>query len=71
MSGFERIWILKVDIEGAEAFVFSTGTEAWLPHVDLLVVEEHGQPCADIVARAAQAQGFRPARHGELSLYRR
>jgi FkbM family methyltransferase len=70
-SGFERIAILKVDIEGSEAAVFGAGTEAWLPCVDVLVVEEHGERCAAIVNRAAQAHGFRRTRHGELSLYSR
>jgi len=39
-AGADRIDILKVDIEGAEAELFSENT-AWLERVDLLVLELH------------------------------
>ncbi len=33
--------IVKLDIEGAEKFVFASGYESWLPHTRLLIVELH------------------------------
>jgi len=40
-SGFDRISLLKMDIEGAEAIVFGDGHEKWLPRTDCLAVELH------------------------------
>lgn len=36
-----EIDILKIDIEGSEKMVFSTGCEEWLPLVKVLIVELH------------------------------
>ena len=36
-----RISILKMDIEGAEAVVFSKNHESWLPYVDNMAIELH------------------------------
>jgi FkbM family methyltransferase len=38
---FDHIDILKLDIEGSECEVFSSGFEKWLPKVEMLVVELH------------------------------
>jgi FkbM family methyltransferase len=40
-SGYDRISILKIDIEGAEAVVFSKNYQDWLSQVDVLVIELH------------------------------
>lgn len=40
-SGFDRIDILKMDIEGAEKEVFEGNPERWLGRVDLLILELH------------------------------
>jgi FkbM family methyltransferase len=37
----ERISILKMDIEGAEAVVFSANIESWIDHVDTMLIELH------------------------------
>jgi FkbM family methyltransferase len=47
-SGFERIDILKMDIEGAEATVFASEPHVWLRYVRNLVIELHEDPCTDI-----------------------
>jgi len=39
-SGFERIDVLKVDIEGAEVQLFS-GDTSWLARVGMLMIEFH------------------------------
>lgn len=40
-SGFERVDLLKVDIEGAEVELFRRGLD-WLPRVRAIVIEFHG-----------------------------
>ena len=36
-----RVSILKMDIEGSEAGIFSASPEAWLPQVDCMLIETH------------------------------
>ena len=40
-SGFDRIDILKIDIEGAEKEVFEGDVGRWISRVNLLVLELH------------------------------
>jgi FkbM family methyltransferase len=40
-SGAEKISVLKMDVEGAEAVVFSKNYESWLPFVDNIAIELH------------------------------
>ena len=53
-SGFERVDLLKIDVEGAEAGMFAAGSD-WLDRVEALAVEFHGDARAtcdfDQVAR--------------------
>ncbi len=70
-SGADRISLLKIDIEGAEAELFASGTEAWLPNVDTLVIEIHGQHCGEIVHSAIAGEGFNVTSCGELTVCRR
>ncbi|MFY8155090.1 MAG: EamA family transporter, partial [Hyphomicrobiales bacterium] len=44
--------VLKVDIEGSEAEVFSRHTDGWIDRVDNLVVELHGDRCREVVLAA-------------------
>lgn len=41
IGGFNSIDILKMDIEGAEYFVFSENPESWLQHTKCIVIELH------------------------------
>ena len=74
-SGFSRISILKVDIEGAEAVVFAQDYAWWLDLVDNLVIEiHHSSPwgnCATIVEKAMAGRGFHMSTFGELNVYKR
>jgi FkbM family methyltransferase len=70
-SGFDRISILKVDIEGAEADVFAHGYAGWLSKVDNLVIELHGDECEAILAKAVEGQQFERSRCEELHVYTR
>jgi FkbM family methyltransferase len=57
-SGFERISILKVDIERAEAVVFAENYAHWLEKVDNLVIELHDEECQAIFLNAIAAENF-------------
>jgi FkbM family methyltransferase len=65
-SGFERISILKVDIEGSEAEVFGSNYESWIGKVDNLVIELHGGKCEEIFAEAIAKEDFRVEQSDEL-----
>jgi FkbM family methyltransferase len=65
-SGFERISILKVDIEGSEADVFGANYESRIGKVDNLVIELHGAKCEEIFAEAIAKEDFRVEQSDEL-----
>jgi FkbM family methyltransferase len=44
-----EIDLLKIDIEGAEAELFSTNYESWLPKTRVIVIELHDANCTKIV----------------------
>jgi hypothetical protein len=73
-SGHERISILKMDVEGAEAEIFSQPCD-WLDRVDALVIELHGPPHfpdgATPFHAAMEGRGFELSRAGELTVCRR
>lgn len=67
-SGFDRISILKIDIEGAEREVFADNYDSWLSRVDNLVIELHGPECTDVFQRAIASQGFDVSECDELTV---
>jgi len=67
MSGFNRISILKLDIEGAELNLFKSNTE-WLELVDNLVIELHGTECSEVFFKAISGCGFKISTSGELTV---
>jgi FkbM family methyltransferase len=74
-AGFDRVDILKIDIEGAELELFSEGAEAWLPRINMVIIETHERfrPGSDAAARRALAPLFEelPASAGNLFFRRR
>jgi FkbM family methyltransferase len=67
-SGFEKIDLLKVDIEGAEFELFSENTHEWLPHVGSLVIETHDRfkpGSTDAVRAALGPYRYEERRSGE------
>jgi FkbM family methyltransferase len=70
-SGFERISILKVDIEGAEVVVFREET-GWLDRVDALAIELHEESmfgrASEVFPAVVEGRGFTISRSGELTL---
>jgi FkbM family methyltransferase len=57
-SGFERIDILKMDIERAEAIVFSENYEHWIDKVDTIVIELHNEHCREVFMNALSSYEF-------------
>lgn len=71
----DRISILKMDIEGAEAVVFDADCSQWLAKVDTLLIELHddtvfGQ-ASQTFANSIAGQGFDVMRHGEITVCKR
>lgn len=57
-AGWERISILKMDIEGAEEFVLDDSANEWLPLVDFLILEIHGKDIEEKVRPTILRHGF-------------
>lgn len=74
-SGHERISLLKMDIEGAEAVVFSENCQSWLDKVDAIAIELHDDSvfgnASGIFFEAIRDQGFQVSRSGELTICKR
>jgi FkbM family methyltransferase len=74
-SGCERISILKVDVEGAEAVIFKDNYQSWLPRVDALVIELHDKTsfgkASDVFFAAIKGQDFQLSESGELTVCKR
>lgn len=57
-SGFERVSILKMDIEGAERLVFESNYERWLPRVDNIVIDLEDTECQRVFEKAIAGEDF-------------
>jgi FkbM family methyltransferase len=71
--GWERVDLLKMDIEGAELEVLSLGTEEWLDCVRVLAVEVHYQRigCWEAFCRIAEQGSFALKWCGEYAVLTR
>jgi FkbM family methyltransferase len=67
MSRFDRVSILKVDIEGAEVRLFGESVD-WLDLVDNIVIELHGAQSREIFFRAINKRDFDILFSGELTI---
>ncbi len=74
-SGFDRISILKIDIEGAEAIVFGSPRLEWLEKVDNIAIELHDDSsfgkASEVFFDAIANQNFKISYSGELTICRR
>ena len=70
-SPFERIDILKLDIERAEAVVFGDRYEAWIDKVNVFVIELHDDECRDVFFDALSTREFEFSVAGENTIARR
>ena len=72
-SGYNRISLLKMDIEGAEAVVFQKNID-WLESVDAIAIELHDDSsfgeATEIFHKAIRGRGFTISRSGELTICR-
>lgn len=57
-SGFDRISILKLDVEGAEKVIFSANYESWIDKCDTILIELHDGECERIFLEAIANRGF-------------
>jgi FkbM family methyltransferase len=74
-SGQDRISILKVDVEGAEAEIFSKNYRSWLDKVDAIAIELHDDSvfgkATEVFFTAIEAGGFQVSRSGQLTVCRK
>jgi FkbM family methyltransferase len=71
-SGFERIAVLKIDIEGSEVEVFSSSEyKSWIQYVDNLVIELHGSECRSNFLNAIAPENFSVSQCDELTVCKR
>lgn len=74
-SGYCRISLLKMDIEGSEAIVFSTNYEHWIDRVDNIAIELHDDSkfgkASDVFFSAIRGRGFQVSHSGELTICQR
>lgn len=61
--GVDRIDLMKMDIEGAEATVLESGGSGWLSRVGILLLETHGQEIVSRVMPVLEREGFEIHRH--------
>jgi FkbM family methyltransferase len=66
-SGFGRISVLKIDIEGAEFELLKADTQ-WLDYVDNIVIELHGNECSKAFFDAVRPKNFVISTCGELTV---
>jgi FkbM family methyltransferase len=59
--------LVKIDIEGSEAEVFSANTQRWLPGVRNLCIELHDGRCREVFFRALAGFDYDLEEHGEYT----
>ncbi len=67
-SGFDRIDILKLDIEGSEKQLFSSDDRAWLDKVNVMVIELHDrihEGCTESLYAAIDLNEWKEYKEGE------
>ena len=72
-AGFDRVDLLKVDVEGAELELFSHDPQAWLPRVGMVIVETHDRfrPGSEAAVRSALSAFEELPSRGEHLVFRR
>ena len=68
LTSFDRISILKIDIEGSERELFALHSDQWLDRVDNIVVELHGDACRHAFFGAIANRPFEISACGELTV---
>jgi FkbM family methyltransferase len=68
--GLNKIDILKIDIEGSEANLFSNNINLWLPKVSNIAIEIHGADCEKIIRSSLDNYSFLEFKSSELNIFR-
>jgi FkbM family methyltransferase len=68
-SGYSRIDLLKLDIEGAEELLFSQDNQGWLPLVDAMAIEIHGSKAGEVIDSAVSEPEFRRTKSGDKTFF--
>jgi FkbM family methyltransferase len=66
--GINRISLLKMDVEGAEAEIFAANT-SWLSQVEMMAIELHGPRAVEIVEAKARACFASVRQDREIRIY--
>jgi FkbM family methyltransferase len=69
--GLKTIDILKIDIEGAERYVFESSVSASLPTIGRIAIELHDEVCRSVFLRSVGSLNGRLSQHGEVTLWER
>jgi FkbM family methyltransferase len=67
-SGYQRVGILKIDIEGAEQVIFGRDCSSWLPLVDSIAIELHSTDATTVFTNALRHAPFALSQHGDITL---
>lgn len=70
MAGAGAVDLLKVDIEGAELFVFQGSARAWLPKIRNICIEIHGDDCKNAFFDSLRDFEYDLQTSGELTICR-
>ncbi|HYK34527.1 FkbM family methyltransferase [Alloacidobacterium sp.] len=68
LSGFERVDLVKIDVEGVELEIFRSNIDNWLPFVRNLCIELHSQACRDTFFAALSSYEYQHLKSGELDI---
>ncbi|WP_309713467.1 FkbM family methyltransferase [Armatimonas sp.] len=68
--GLRRVDFLKVDIMGAEEFVFA-GSPAWLEAIQVALIKPHSTAAHDVLCAAFDSIDVASHKHGDKLLFRR
>jgi hypothetical protein len=71
LAGYERVSLLKVDIEGGERELFSTDVEQWIGKIDNIVIELHGKQAEEVFFEAIASENFSVSTCDELTVCKR
>jgi len=69
--GIENIDILKIDIEGAERYVFEGSVAACLPRITRIAIELHDEACRKAFLASVEPLDGGLSQHGEVTLWQR
>jgi FkbM family methyltransferase len=68
MSSFERVGLLKVDIERGELVLFDESAENWIKLVDTIAIELHGPDCENAFHTIVAKEDFLVSHCEELTV---